>query len=73
MTRNPPPVLYCSDCGHRLVRRVYVLWKSRDETSVGVHHNGIVNGVAKTRELDQPYCVYAGCHEADGRARRQAR
>ncbi len=65
---------YCDACGSRLVQRVFVLWKSRDEASVGVHRNGVdANGVAKAKELENPYCVFAGVHESEGRQRRAVR
>lgn len=62
MTRNPPPVLFCSDCGRRLIRKHTVLMR-RDDSQYAVYRSF-------EKEVP-PRCIYGGVHESDARAKRR--
>jgi len=58
-----PPIMYCIDCGSRLIRKHYVLMR-REDTSWAVY---------RTFEKEvPPTCVYQSAHEEEAKGKRRA-
>ncbi len=70
MTKKPSeyvysqPIIYCADCGRRLIRKHTVLMR-RDDQQYAVYRS--------FQKEVMPYCVYGSTHEQEGRARRAVR
>jgi hypothetical protein len=62
MTRNPPPVLFCCDCGARLIKHHFVIIR-KDDSSYGAFQSWVKGVPAR--------CVYDGVHEEEAKAKRR--